>query len=60
MVRDKEQSYYQKNRDVILIKAKDYYSKNKEKISKAVKIKHNNLPEEQKNMQEIDITSLMK
>ena len=37
MDENKERSYYLKNRDAILCKAKDYYAKNKEKICKAAK-----------------------
>ena len=37
MAENKEHSYYLKNRDAILCKAKDYYAKNKEKICKAAK-----------------------
>ena len=42
-------TYYQKNRDVILNKAKDYYKNNKDRLRKQTRGKYRNLPEEEKN-----------
>ena len=41
-------TYYQKNRDVILNKAKDYYKNNKKRIRKQARDKYINLSEEKK------------
>ena len=38
--------YYQRNREVILNKAKDYYENNKEKIREQARSKYRNLHEE--------------
>ena len=40
--------YYQRNREVILNKAKDYYENNKDKIREQARNKYRNLPEEEK------------
>ena len=40
--------YYQRNREVILNKAKDYYENNKEKIREQARNKYRNLHEEEK------------
>ena len=40
-------TYYQRNKDLVLSKAKEYY-KNKDRLSKQAQGKHNNLPEERK------------
>ena len=40
-------TYYQRNKDLVLSKAKEYY-KNKGRLSKQAQGKHNNLPEERK------------
>ena len=42
-------TYYQKNRDVILNKAKDYYKNNKDRLREQARDKYRNLPEEEKN-----------
>ena len=42
-------TYYQKNRDVILNKAKDYYKNKKDRLRKQARGKYRNLPEEEKN-----------
>ena len=42
-------TYYQKNKDVILNKAKYYYQKNKERLKKQARDKYKNLTEEGKN-----------
>ena len=41
--------YYQKNRDVILNRTKDYYENNKERLRKQPRNKDRNLSEEEKN-----------
>ena len=57
-------TYYQKNRDVILNKAKDYYKNNKERLREQARDKYRNLSEEQKNkkkdMGKIDIAICLK
>ena len=42
-------TYYQRNKDVILNKAKDYYQKNKERLKKQARDKCRNLSEKEKN-----------
>ena len=42
-------TYYQKNRDVILNRAKDYYENDKETLREQARYKHRNLSEEDKN-----------
>ena len=39
-------TYYQKNRDMILNKAKDYYKNNKERLKEQARHKYRNLSEE--------------
>ena len=41
-------TYYQRNRDVILNRVKDYYDNNKERLRVKVRDKCRNLPEEEK------------
>ena len=41
-------TYYQKNRDIILKRAKDYYYNNIEAIGKNMRDKYKNLSEEEK------------
>ena len=41
-------TYYQRNRDVILNKAKDYYENDNEKLRKQARDKYRNLSEEGK------------
>ena len=41
-------TYYQRNRDVVLNKAKDYYKNNKERLRKQARDKYRNLSEEEK------------
>ena len=41
-----EKTYYQKNRDVILSRAKDYYEQDKERLKKQARDKYRNLSEE--------------
>ena len=42
-------TYYQRNRDVLLNRAKDYYENDKERLRKEVRDKYRNLSEEEKN-----------
>ena len=42
-------TYYQKNQDVILNRAKDYYENDKEKLRGQARTKYRNLSEEEKN-----------
>ena len=45
-------TYYQKNKEVILNRAKDYYENNKERLrEQQARDKHKNLSEEDKNKQ---------
>ena len=39
-------TYYQRNRDVILNRAKDYYENDKKRLRKQTRDKHRNLSEE--------------
>ena len=40
---------YQKNKDVVLSKAKDYYKNNKDRLREQARDKYRNLSEEEKN-----------
>ena len=42
-------TYYQKNQDVILNRAKDYFENDKERLRRQARDKHKNLSEEEKN-----------
>ena len=42
-------TYYQRNRDAILNRAKDYYENEKKRLRKQAKNKYRNLSEEEKN-----------
>ena len=44
-----ETTYYQRNRDVILNRAKDYYKNNKERLIDNARDKYRNFSEEEKN-----------
>ena len=44
-----EKTYYQRNRDVILNRAKDYYEKDKERLRVQTKDTYRNLSEGEKN-----------
>ena len=56
--------YYQRNRDVILNKAKDYYENDKERLREQARDKYRNLSEEEKikreNMEKTDIAICLK
>ena len=41
-------TYYQKNRDVVLRKAKGYYKNNKDRLREQARDKYRNLSEEEK------------
>ena len=55
---------YQKNRDVILNRAKDYHENDKERLREQVRDKYRNLSEEEKtkreNMEKTDIAICLK
>ena len=57
-------TYYQKNRDVILNRAKYYYENDKERLREQARDKYRNLYEEEKNkkenMEKIDISISLK
>ena len=56
-------TYYQKNKDVVLSKAKDYYKNNKDRLKKQARDKYRNLSEEKnkkENMEKKDITRYLK
>ena len=42
-------TYYQRNREIMLNKAKDYYENDKERLREEVRNKYKNLSEEDKN-----------
>ena len=45
-----ETTYYQRNREVILNRAKDYYENNKELLREGAKYKYRELTEDEKNI----------
>ena len=57
-------TYYQKNQDVILNRAKDYYENGKDRLREQARDKYRNLSEEEKikkeNMEKIDISIRLK
>ena len=57
-------TYYQKNKEVILNRAKDYYENNKERLRDQAKNKYRKLSEKTKtkreNMEKIDIVVCLK
>ena len=46
-------TYYQRNRDVMLIRAKDYYKNNKARLREQARDKYRNLSEEEKKNKKI-------
>ena len=48
-----DKTYYQRNRDVILNRAKDYYKNNKKVLRDKAKNKYRELSEEEKNIKRI-------
>ena len=57
-------TYYQRNREIMLNRAKDYYEIDKERLRKQARNKYRNLSEEdkkkKKNMGKTDITICLK
>ena len=58
-------TYYQRNRDVILNRAKDYYENDKERLREQARDKYRNLSKEEKkikreNMEKTDTTICLK
>ena len=57
-------TYYQRNREMMLNRAKDYYGNDKERLREQVRNKYRNLSEEGKkkreNMEKIDIIICLK
>ena len=57
-------TYYQRNKDVILNRAKDYYENDKERLREQARDKYRNLSEEdknkKKNMEKTDIIICLK
>ena len=57
-------TYHQKNRDVILNRAKDYYENDKEKLSEQARDKYRNLSEKKKikreNMEKTNVIICLK
>ena len=57
-------TYYQRNRNVILNRPKDYYENDKERLRQQARDKYRNLSEEEKirkeNMEKIDISICLK
>ena len=57
-------TYYQRNRDVILNRVKDYYKNDKERLREQARDKYRDLSEEdknkKKNMQKTDIITCLK
>ena len=57
-------TYYQRNQDVILNRAKDYYENDKERLREQARNKYKNLSEEKKikkeNMGKMDISICLK
>ena len=43
-----EATYYQRNKDVIIKRAKDYYKNDKERLREQARYKYRNLSEEEK------------
>ena len=59
-----EETYYQRNREVILNRAKYYYENKKERLREQARDKYKNLPEDKKiereNIEEVDIIICLK
>ena len=59
-----DRTYYQRNRDVILNRAKDYYENDKERLREQARDKYRNLSEEEKikreNMEKTDTAICLK
>ena len=48
MVNDAHLTYYQRNKELILAKAKEHYKNNKDRLTKQAKERYHSLPEEKK------------
>ena len=48
MIESADLTYYQRNRDIILNRAKDYYKNNKDRLREQARDKYRNLSEEEK------------
>ena len=59
-----EETYYQRNKETILNRAKEYFEYNKKRLRQQAKNKYRELSKEEKtyreNMEKIDITMLLK
>ena len=53
-------NYYQRNREVILNRAKDYYRNNRDELKVKARDRYRELSEEEKNMEETDIIKCLK
>ena len=53
MTESADLTYYQRNREVILNRAKDYYENDKKRLRKQARDKYRNLSEEEKNIKKI-------
>lgn len=42
-------SYYQRNKELVWAKSKEYYKKNRDRLSKQARERYNILPEKEKN-----------
>ena len=51
-VKNTNLTYYQKNKDVVLINTKDYYKNNKDRLMEQARDKYKNLSEEEENKKE--------
>ena len=64
MSKNTDLTYYQKNKNVVLSKAKYYYKNNKDRLREQARDKYRNLSEEEKNKKEnmgkIDIIICLK
>ena len=47
MIESADLTYYQRNRDIILNRAKDYYKNNKDRLREQARDKYRNLSEEE-------------
>ena len=48
MVNNVHRTYYQRNKELVISKAKEYYKNNKDKLSKQAREKYQGLSEEEK------------
>ena len=52
-------TYYQRNREIVLNRAKDYYENNKERLREQARNKYRNLSEEDKNKENTEKTGII-